>query len=161
NMNQNRRILANSTWLAAARLTDRASRMILAFAVARILHASGLGLYTAAMVYYELIVIAAETGSTTLLVREIGKDRAKTNVYLVHLCLIVLAASVVLIALFMGALPYLPIHHSLATILRVIVVAVVPGVLKTIQEGVFVAYQRSSFATYTTFGMAIANIGIS
>ena len=160
-MNQNRRILTNTTLLAVARLTDRASRMLLAFFVARMLHATGLGLYTAAMVYYELIAIAAETGSTTLLVREIGKDRSKTNTYVTHLCLIALVVSATLVALFLGVLPFLHFTDEMAISLRVIAFAVVPGVLKTIQEGVFIAHQRMEFATYTTFLAALANIGLS
>jgi len=160
-MNQNRQILTNTALLAAARLVDRASRMLLAFFVARILHATGLGLYTAAIVYYELIAIAAETGSTTLLVREIGKDKSKTNSYLTHLCLIALVVSAVLAALFLGFLPLLRFSAEMASGLRVIALAVIPGVLKTILEGVFVAHQRMEFVTYTTFIAAIANTGLS
>lgn len=160
-MDQNRRILTNTTLLAAARLIDRVSRMLLAFFIARILHATGLGLYTAVIVYYELIVIAAETGSTTLLVREIGKDRSKTNTYFTHLCLIALVVSAVLAALFLGFLPLLRFNAEMTTSLRVIALAVVPGVLKTIQEGVFIAHQRLEFATYTTLIAAMAYGGLS
>src|SRR5207247_8073625 len=98
NMHHNRQFLTNTTLLAAARIIDRVSRMLLAFFVARVLHATGLGLYTAAVVYYELIVIAAETGSTTLLVREIGHDRSKTNNYVTHLCQLSLLVCAVLAA---------------------------------------------------------------
>ena len=160
-MDQNRRILTNATLLAAARIIDRASRMLLAFFVARILHATGLGLYTAAIVYYELIVIAAETGATTLLVREIGKDKSRTNSYVTHLCLIAFAVSAVLAASFLGLLPFLHFNDEMASSLRVVALAIIPGVLKTIQEGVFVAHQRMEFATYTTFVAAAVNGGLS
>ncbi|PYV68047.1 MAG: hypothetical protein DMG96_37530 [Acidobacteria bacterium] len=160
-MDHNRQILTNTTLLAAARIIDRVSRMLLAFFVARVLHATGLGLYTAAVVYYELIVIAAETGSTTLLVREIGKDRSKTNSYVTHLCLIALVVSAALAASFLGILPLLRFNTEMAGSLRVIALAVIPGVLKTIQEGVFVAHQRLEFAIYTTLVAAIANTGLS
>lgn len=160
-MNPNRRILANSTLLAAARLVDRASRMVLALVIARILHADGLGIYTAAIVYYELIVIASETGSSTFLVREIGRDGSKTSTYLTHLSVIAIAASTVLVSAFLVVIPHLHFKYDMGVALRIIAVAVVPGVLNTIQEAVFIAHQRMKFATYTTLVAAAAHMVVS
>ena len=72
-------ILRNTAALAAARVVERSSTVVLSFFVARRLGAAGLGIYSAAMVFFGLISLAAEMGSTNYLVREIAKDRSRTS----------------------------------------------------------------------------------
>ena len=160
-MNQPRQIFKNTAVLGIARLADMVAGLVLAFFVSRLLHASGLGVYSAAMAYYGLIAMAGEMGSTNYLVREIAKDPSATNRYLVHVSVMATAVSAVVMAVFLIVLPYLNYSVELATSLYVIALAIIPGTLKTIQEAVFVAHQRVEFVAYTTLFTVVIEIGLS
>ncbi len=160
-MNPVRQIFKGTLVLASARLIDRASSILLAFFVARIFHAPGLGIYTAAMVTYSLISTTATMGATNLLVREIGKDHSTTNRYFVHLGLLSAALSAVLMALFWVALPYLGYSPDLRSAMQVVILAIIPGTISTFQEGVFVAHQKIEFVTLTTLIASLVNLGLS
>ena len=160
-MSQSRQIFKNTAVLAISRLIDRASGVILAFFVSRILGATGLGIYAAAMAYYGLIAMAGEMGSTNLLVREIAKDRSQTNRYVVHVSVMATAVSAVVMVLSIVVVPYLGYSAELTSAIYLIILAMIPGTLSSIQEAVFVAHQRVEFETYTTFVTTIINIGIS
>ena len=125
------------------------------------LHADGLGIYSAALGYYALIALAGGMGSTNFLVREIAKDLSRTTRYVVHLSVMTSAASAALTVAFVLALPYLGYSDELSVSMYVIVLAIIPGTLNTIQNAVFVAHQRVEFVTYTTLISTIANIAIS
>ena len=70
-MSQSQNILKSTFVLALSRVVERASALLLAFFVARFFGATGLGIYSAAMVYYGIIFLAAEMGSSNFL--EIGR----------------------------------------------------------------------------------------
>src|SRR4051812_6053656 len=159
-MNQPRQIFKNTAVLGVSRLVDRASGLILAFVISRTLHVSGLGVYSAAMAYYALIATAADMGATTLMVREIAKDLSKTSRYIVHLAVMGTAFSAVVMALSLIVLPHLGYSRELAVGVFIVILAIVPGTLSTIQEAVFVAHQRAEFISYTTLAASVANIGV-
>lgn len=160
-MNQARSIARNTAVLAGARLIERGGNLVLALIISRHLHASGLGIYVTAIAYFGVISTAAESGSTNLLVREIAKDKSKTNAYLVHGS--VLAGSVGLVVTIAGfaAVPHLGYRPDLRHSTEVILLALVPGTFNTIQESVFVAHQRVEFETLTTLGSTLVIIGVS
>jgi O-antigen/teichoic acid export membrane protein len=160
-MNQFRQILKNTAVLGAARMIERAGSLILAFFVARILHAPGLGDYAIATALHDLITLSAQMGSANLLIREIGKAHENTNRYFVHLTVMSSGLAAIGMVLFATALPHLGYSATMTQALYVIVFAFIPGTLIGLQEGVFVAHQRVEFVAYTTTIAAIVNIGVS
>jgi O-antigen/teichoic acid export membrane protein len=154
-------IFRNTIALAASRLVTSVSTVCLSFFVARQLGASGLGIYSAAMVFFGLISLAAEMGSTNYLVREISKDRSRTNRYLVHLGVMTVGVSLAVMAVAWFVVPHLGYSADLSASVYVVIFATVPGTLKTIQEAVFVAHQRAEFITYSTMAAAVANVGVT
>jgi O-antigen/teichoic acid export membrane protein len=152
-----RQIVANTGFLAAARVIERLTSLALTFLIARSLGASGLGTYTAALAVYYLVASAGELGVTNLLVREIAKDPSRTNRYLVHLSAMAAGAAVVLTG---GALVALSFTSSeLGAAVAIVMFAVCARILNTIQEAVFVAHHRVLFQTYATFGVGVLNLG--
>jgi O-antigen/teichoic acid export membrane protein len=145
-------LFKNTTVLAAARVIERSGSLVVAFFVSRKLGAAGLGTYATAIAYYQLISIAAQAGLTSLLIREIAKDRSKTLMYLVHGAVIAAAVSVTIIALAWTILPHAGYSHLLRVGLIVMAPAVLPGTLNTIQEAVFIAHERVELETLTTLG---------
>jgi O-antigen/teichoic acid export membrane protein len=155
-----RTMFRNTLALSASRLVGKASTIFLTFVVARRLGASGLGVYSAAIVFFDLISLAAEMGSSNYLVREISKDRTRTNYYLVHLGLMTVMAALAVMAIACIAVPHLGYSSELTASVYVVVFATIPGTLKTIQEAVFVAYQRVEFITYSTSLAAVLNVSL-
>jgi O-antigen/teichoic acid export membrane protein len=126
--------------------------------ISRTLAASGLGVYTATLAYYNLVVLVAEIGATNFLVQEIAKDRTKTSRYVVHLSIMAAAVGVIVAGVAAVLLPYLRLSPELATNVTLVLVAVVPGVLSLIQEGVFVAHQRVELQAYITLVSVLLNL---
>jgi len=160
-VNQPRTVFKNTFAMGLAQVIDKAISVFLGIFVARKLGAHGLGLYSAAMVYYGLLFMAAEFGATVYLTREISKDHTQTSRYVVHLAVLsgALAVSFAIIARII--MPWLGYSRELQRCLYVIIWAIIPAVLKAIQEGVFIAYQRAEFLTYSSAIAAIVNVGVT
>ncbi len=154
-------ILRNTAALAAARVVERSSTVVLSFVVARRLGAAGLGIYSATMVFFGLISLAAEMGSTNYLVREIAKDRSRTSRYVVHLGIMTVILSLFVISVSWLIVPHLGYSSELMASVYVVLLAAIPGTLKTIQEAVFIAHERVEFITYSTAIAAFAYVGMA
>ncbi len=160
-MNPIGKIFKNTVILALSKLIQRLGNVVIAFLVARILHAAGLGVYSAAMATLDLVAIAGQMGTVNLLVREIGKDQANTNRYLVHLGVISSGVSALLMLIFLLAIPHLGYSPDLATGMYIVILAIIPETLSVLQEGVFIAHQRVEFVTYTSLITTLINIAVS
>ena len=160
-MSEARAIARNTTVLAAARIIERGGGLVLALLISRQVGVAGLGVYATAMAYFSLIAIAASAGSTNLLIREIAKAPERTSDYVVHASIIAGGLSVLVALLGWIVVPYAGYSHELETSLLLIVLAVVPGTLNTIQEAAFVAHQRVELETITTFVSTIVLLGTS
>ena len=157
-MNQSQVIFKNTVVLGLSQIIERVNTVYLSIFVARKLGAEGLGVYSVAMVYYGLLFLAAELGTTTYLVREIAKDRNQTSRLVVHAAIMSGALALVLALGARLSLPLLKYSQQLQGALYVIVWAVLPAALKAIQESVFVAFQRAEFLTYSALVAAVINI---
>jgi O-antigen/teichoic acid export membrane protein len=160
-MNQPRQIFKNTTILAVATLIERASTTVLALFISRILQATGLGIYSAVLVYYDLLSRAAEGGAANLITREIGRNPAKTNRYVVLFGVIAVAFSAICMALFILVLPYLALLPELKEGIYIVILALPPGTISSMQQCVFIAHQRTEFITLTSFLTALLNVGVS
>ncbi|MFN8486559.1 MAG: flippase [Caldilineaceae bacterium] len=160
-MSQPRQILKNTVVLTVSDLIDKVGNIVVTLIIARLLHASGLGVYSTATTYYSVIALSGAMGAMNFLVREIARDLAKTNRYVVHLAVLGIGVSAALIALLLAVLPVLHYSPELATSTYVIILAIIPGTLVIIQEAVFVAHQRTEFITATKLLSTIVNVVIS
>jgi O-antigen/teichoic acid export membrane protein len=156
-----RGIARNATVLGAARILERGSGLVLALLISRQIGVAGLGVYATATAYFSLIAIAASAGSTSLLIREIAKAPERTSDYVVHASIIAGALSGLVALVAWIVVPHAGYSHQLETSLLLIVLAVVPGTLNTIQEAAFVAHQRVELETITTFVSTIVLLGTS
>lgn len=157
--NQPRKIFRNTLALVGSRAIERVSSVALGLFVARYLGATGLGIYSTAMVFFGLILLAGEMGATNFLVRELSKDRSCTNTYLVHLGGITVLLSMGMMLVSWIVTSKLGYSKELTAGIHIVILAIIPGVLKTIQEAVFVAHQRVEFITYSSLIAAVVNTG--
>ena len=160
-MNQPRQLFKNTSILAVARIVDMASGLILGFFISRLLHADGLGVFSAAMAYYGLLAMAGELGAVNYLTREVANNPDATNRYLVHVGVLGCAAGAVATVVFLLVLPLLHFSSELNAALQVVILAILPGSMKVVQESIFVARQRVEFVAYATFIAAAMEVGLS
>jgi O-antigen/teichoic acid export membrane protein len=160
-VSQARIVFRNTAVLAGARIIERTSGLLLALLITRHLGAAALGIYATAVAYFGLIQLAGESGSTNLLIRELSKVRERTASYVVHTSIMALTFSIVVMAIALLVIPHLGYGRDLQRSLELIVLAVAPGTLNTIQEAVFIAHQRVEFETITTFVSSSALVALS
>jgi O-antigen/teichoic acid export membrane protein len=160
-MTESRAIARNASVLAAARIVERSSGLVLALMISRKLGVTALGVYATATAYYSLIAIAASAGSTPLLIREIAKRPRLTSDYVVHGSVVAGALSALIASAAWVIVPHLGYSHDLTISLLLIVLATVPATLNTIQEAAFVAHQRVELETIMTFFSSVLLIGAS
>jgi O-antigen/teichoic acid export membrane protein len=160
-MSEARLVLRNTAVLGVARIIERSSGLVLALLISRELGAVGLGVYATATAYFGVISQAGEAGATNLLIREISKDRTRASAYIVHTSVMASALSLALMGIAWGVIPLLGYSPDLTRALEVIVLAILPGTLNTIQEAAFIAFQRAEFETLTTFVGSLVRIAAS
>lgn len=160
-MNQPRTLLKNTVVLGLSELIERGGTAYLSICVGRRLGAGALGVYSVAMVYYSLLFLAAELGSTTYLTREIAKDRSLTSKFVVHAAIMSTGLGLILAAGMRFTLPFLGFSRDVEQALSVIVWAILPASWKAIQEAVFIAYHRAEFLTYSALIAAVIYVAVA
>jgi len=156
-----RGVLKNTAALAVARLIDRGSTLVVALLIASTLGADGLGAYSIAMAVYGVIVLAGDAGMTMYLIREISRDIARTGTYIVHLSVVGVVVSVTLTGLALLVVPHLGYAPEVEASVMIIVLAILPRTLNSIQEAAFVAHGRTELQTVTTFVTTTTYLGLS
>jgi O-antigen/teichoic acid export membrane protein len=153
-----RQIARGTAVLAAARVVERGSSLVIALLVSRQLGASALGTYATAVAYFQLIALAGEMGTSNLLVREIAKEPTRTARYVVHAAVMAIGVSLVVMTLAWIVIPHLGYSANLRRGLMLMVVAILPGALNTVAEAAFIANRRVELETLTTVGATITMI---
>lgn len=151
-------VLRNSALLAVAKVLQRATGFAVSLLIAGHLGAEGLGVYATAWTIYGVIVIAGDAGVAEYLVREISRDHSRTASYLVHLSVVSFGAAVVLMLIAWAVVPRLGYSDELQASVLVVLLAILPAVLNTIQEAVFVAHGRVGFEALTRFWTSMAYV---
>jgi O-antigen/teichoic acid export membrane protein len=160
-MSESQKVARNTAVLAVATLIDRASSILLVFVLSRIVHASGLGIHAATIALYGLLLMLAEVGVSSFLVREVAKDRDKTQQYVLHLSVIGIIAGLVVMGVAALILPYLGYSLELRTCAYIVLLAIIPGTINMLHEAMYVAHQRVEFQTYTTLVVTVGSLAAS
>jgi len=155
------RVLKNTVALALARIIQRVSTLLLALLIAKALGADGLGAYSIAMAFFGAITLMGDAGTTMYLIRELAREPSRTSAYVVHLSVVVVVASAGLVGLALLVIPRLGYSDEVALSVTIIVFAVFPSTLNSIQEAVFVAHGRTELEAVTIFVTTSAYVGLS
>ncbi len=149
-MNSPRMIFKNTMAQTAADLLNRFSNMLITFVMARTLHASGIGVYAAALAYYALMDEATNMGATTYLIRQVANEPDETSRYVVNFSALGSTFAVLGMGIFWAVLPHLDYSPTMRQAIALIVLGILPGTLNAVQYSVFVAHQRVEFVTFTS-----------
>lgn len=144
-----RSVLRNSAVLAVAKLLERATGFVVALIVAAQLGADGLGTYAAALAIYGLIAILGDAGLSNYLVREVSRAPERTATYLVHVSIMGFGVAVVCVLAGQLVVPLLGYSDALEQSVAVVLFSLLPRILNSAQEAVFVARGRVGFEAVT------------
>ena len=154
-------VARNTIVLGVARAIDRGTTFILTLVLASKLGAAAVGTYATALAFYGIFVTAGDAGATLFLIRELAKDKLRTSTYVPHLSAMALGVCAVLTIageIVVRHVGYAPeVQESVAVVL----LALFPKTLNSIQEAVFVVYGRTELETITTLISSVAIVSIS
>ena len=157
-MNQPRAIFKNTAAQTIANLINRLSNLIIVFLLARMLHATGVGIYSTAIAYFALIDEATNMGASTYLIREIAKEPGLTSRFVVNFCIMGTLFALLGLFGFWMILPHLGYSQDMAWSMYIISLAIIPGTFIAVQNSVFIAHQRVEFVTITTLFSSLLSI---
>jgi O-antigen/teichoic acid export membrane protein len=147
--------------LSLTRIVDRGTTLLLSLILAQKLGAAGLGVYSTALALYAVIAAAGEAGATLFLIRELAKDRSLTASYIVHLSLMALGVSLVLTVGSEAVIHNIGYAQGVQNAVALVLLAILPKTLNSIQESVFIVYGRTEFEMIATFVSSAAYLVIS
>ncbi|MFM8320552.1 MAG: oligosaccharide flippase family protein [Chloroflexota bacterium] len=158
-MNNPRLIFKNTLAQTAADLLNRFSQLLIVFVMARLLHASGIGLYATAMAYFALMDEATNMGATTYLIRQVANEPGQTSRYVVNFSLLGAGFALLGLGAFYALLPHLGYDPEMRQAIALVALAILPGTLNAVQYSVFVAHQRVEFVAYTGLAASLVTLG--
>jgi O-antigen/teichoic acid export membrane protein len=153
-----RSVARNTFLLTLARVIDRLTGLVLVLLMAPLVGVEGIGVYGTAFAMFAVISIAASGGTTNYLVREISKRPDLTGTYTVHVALLALGLAIPLTIAAELVVPHLGYSDQQQTGLGIILLAIVPKVLSTVQEAVLVAHGRVHIETATRLAASLGYI---
>lgn len=150
-------VARNAMSLAGARVIAQAGNALLFFFMGRRLGFDQLGIYAAALSFYQIVSVSGAAASTYL-VREAARRPGETDRLLRVLTFLALVGGAALAAVGAGVIAIVPAGERLALPIAVVALAVVPAMIASIQEGVFVAHGRASLQTLVSVAAAVFNV---
>jgi O-antigen/teichoic acid export membrane protein len=159
-MQVRRSFMSNSLALMANRLTQSISTFVLVMAIAHLLGAYALGQYTLAFSYYMLMMTFASAGFKLLITRELARNPAAKEIYLVNGTVIQLLVGLLIygvLFLLIGILPYSP---DTSTVCWLMGLMLVPFSLSNITEAIFQAEERMDLIALSTIPIYLLRLGL-
>jgi O-antigen/teichoic acid export membrane protein len=161
-----RRVAKNSFTAIALNLMTKALDMAFAMLMARLLGPEGVGRYYFAVVIYAWFDVFTSFGLQTLLTREVARDRAQGNRYLLNTALLRVGLGLVGLPVLVGFLmvfqsvsPNKLAPDTLAAI-ALLYVGMLPISLATGLTGLFYAYEKAEYPAAITVVTVLIKIAI-
>jgi O-antigen/teichoic acid export membrane protein len=134
---------------------------VLTLVLATKLGVTGVGAYSLVLALYGVMATAGEAGAELFLTRELSVDRSRTASYVVHVSTLALGVCLVLTAVAELVIRHVGYSHQVESSVAIVLLAIFPKTLNSIQEAVFIVYRRSEFETLTTLVSSGAYLVIS
>lgn len=151
-------ILKQSFWLFLSQLTTRIIGFFYTVFLARSFGVAEFGVFSVALAYFSLVSAIAEFGFNRFLIREIARDKLRTDELLYNISLLRLTLTSILFALFATVL-YLFDPDKIRVHLTLLgVAAVIPFSLGQTFDSIFVAKQKLQISAMAFFISSISTI---
>jgi O-antigen/teichoic acid export membrane protein len=161
NVHTANRIFKNTLALSIASAGQLVGNIILFFYLSRLLQAEGLGIYATVMAVFQTATLGCGIGLNTFLTRELPRNLAQTNRYLIQSGLISLASALLLIAGLYLLIPHLGYLPQTQMGLYIIALALIPESLNIVLYATFISHQKAEFITATSVVVILGRISVS
>lgn len=153
-----RKTLRNTVVLALFELANPLLSLLLIGTISRVLGAEGLGAYNLLLAFFFIVQAFTSLGLRTLITREVSRSRERALHYL--------SSSVVLglVSSLLGAVGFLLILRlaryggDVEAAGWLIALALIPSIVITYGEAIFIAYEKIQCIVYVTMGENIARV---
>jgi O-antigen/teichoic acid export membrane protein len=142
-MSTPRRFVKNVAALSVAEFASRVLGSVLSIVVARLLGADIFGQFAFATSFISFFNIFADFGLTTLGIREIAKDRAKTNTLGTNILMMQVILALSLIVVLTAVLFFIPLDDRTKLIVWLFGIAILPQALN--MSYIFQAHEQMEF----------------
>jgi len=153
-----RKTTGNALSIVTSDVMSRMTSFVLYALVARHLGAQEFGQLSLAFTLFYMFQVFAVGGLKTLIVRQVAKDRAKTQLYFVNGCMIVAftsLASIVALWSFIHLMHYPP---ATTRIILLLSFGLLPYSVSAVSEGIFQAWERMRYIACVNVPVNIAKV---
>jgi O-antigen/teichoic acid export membrane protein len=140
-----RRIVGNAVAMLASDVVNRGTTFVLYALVGRFLGDYAFGQMSLALTLFYTFQIFAIAGLKTLITREVAKDRAKTDAYLINGSIAVILTSVAAMLVAIVLVRVLDYSPDTGEVIVTVSLALFPVALIAITEAIFLAWERMHF----------------
>ncbi len=137
-----RRILGNAASILASDVVNRGTSFVLYALVARYLGAFAFGQLSLALTLFYTFQVLAAAGLRTLVVREVARDKEKTNFYLINGSVAVAATCVLSIGVLFVFVRLMGYSRPTASLILLLSLGLMPAALTTLFEALFQAWEK-------------------
>src|SRR5438094_248534 len=137
-----RRILTNAASILASDVVNRGTSFVLYALVARYLGAFPFGQLSLALTLFYTFQVLAAAGLKTLVVREVARDKDRTNAYLMNGVVTVAATGVVSIAALFAFVRLMGYSRPTASLILLLSAGLLPAALAMLFEALFQAWEK-------------------
>jgi O-antigen/teichoic acid export membrane protein len=136
------RIVANAVSILATDVVNRGTTFVLYALVARYLGAFQFGQLSLALTLFYTFQMLAAAGLKLLVVREVARDKTKTNAYLVNGSVTVVATCLLSIGFLFVFVKLMGYTRSTASVILLLSLGLVPAALAMLFEALFQAWEK-------------------
>jgi O-antigen/teichoic acid export membrane protein len=151
-----RRIAGNAASMLTSNVISRAMSFVTYTLVARFLGAFQFGQLSLAVALFSIFQLIAVVGLTTLVTREVSKDRSTTGRYFFNASFVVLFASILSVLILFATVRVLDYAPDTSFVILLLALGLVPFALSQIAEAVFMAWEEMQLIAYANVP---ANVG--
>jgi O-antigen/teichoic acid export membrane protein len=155
------KVVGNFTSLLTSEVVNRATTFVLYALVARYLGAFEFGQLSLALTLFFIFAVLAGAGLRTLITREVARDRAKTDQYLINGSAIVVACSLLSMIALVFFVRLMSYSRETASVILLVSVGVLPFSLSTINKAVFQGWERMHYIAWANVPVHVAKVGLA
>jgi O-antigen/teichoic acid export membrane protein len=155
------RMAGNALSIFSSDAVNRATTFLLYLLIARYLGAHEFGQMSLALAFFYTFQIIAVAGLKRLITREVAKDPATTELYLVNASVLVLLSSVLSILILFVAVRLLHYSPDTASVILLVSLSLIPYSISAVCEAVFQGRQEMRYIPYANVPVHIAKVTLA
>lgn len=144
-MNTARKIAKNAFWLSAADIINKILSMVVIIYIARYLGTTYFGKYSFAIAFVSMFMFLTDLGLSTVLIRDVAKDRTQARKYLGNCAVIKMLLSIFVLMVIYLAINLMNYPSDTTTVVYLIALSSVIASFTGIFRSTFRAFERMEY----------------